>query len=528
VKKTVAAILVSAAALGLTDDGAPAARWWSHLQILASDDLQGRLTGSPGHRKAAEYAAAELKKMGLKPAGSQGYFQPIDFVSRQIDEAQSSLELMRNGKAEKLDFAEDAFLNPTPDLAANLETPLVFVGHGLTIPESGIEDLKGIDLKGKVAVFLSGAPTSVLGPLSAHAQSASERWKAFQKAGAVGWVRILDPNNMDIPWPRISSSRGQPAMTFVDASLNETNGLRLTVAANPARAEKWFEGSGHSFAEIVAATKDNQPLPRFDLPAKIRVKAKQQSQQVTSDNIAGVLPGSDPKLKDEYVIVTAHIDHLGVGKPIQGDSIYNGAMDNASGTATTLDTATRIIESKEKPRRSILFLLVTAEEKGLLGSKYFAQRPTVPPSSIVANVNVDNLLPLYPLKSLIVLGLDESNLGADVRAVGARRGLEILPDPQPKRNSFIRSDQYSFIREGVPALALKVGFKPGTPEEATQKKWLTERYHAPSDDLQQPIDRQTVEGFDSAFAELVLRVANRDTRPSWNENSFFRRFAKQR
>ncbi len=244
------------------------------------------------------------------------------------------------------------------------------------------------------------------------------------------------------------------------------------------------------------------------------MKAKQQSQQVTSDNIAGVLPGSDPKLKDEYVIVTAHIDHLGVGKPIQGDSIYNGAMDNASGTATTLDTATRIIESKAKPRRSILFLLVTAEEKGLLGSKYFAHRPTVPPNSIVANVNVDNLLPLYPLKSLIVLGLDESNLGADVRAVGARRGLEILPDPQPKRNSFIRSDQYSFIREGVPALALKVGF--------------TERYHAPSDDLQQPIDRQTVEGFDSAFAELVLRVANRDTRPSWNENSFFRRFAKQR
>jgi hypothetical protein len=528
VKRTIAAVLVSTAALGLTDDGAPAARWWSHLQFLASDDLQGRLTGTPGHRKAAEYAAAELKKVGLKPAGSEGYFQPIEFVSRRIDEGQSTLELLRNGKGEKLDFAEDAYLVPVPDSSASLEAPLVFVGYGLTIRESGIEDLKGINLKGKVAVFLAGAPTSVLGPLSAHAQSVSERWKGFQKAGAVGWVRILDPNNMDIPWSRMSNSRDQPAMSFVDASLNETNGLRLVVTVNPARAEKWFEGSGHSFAEIVAAAKDNKPLPRFDLPAKIRVKAKQQIQRVTSDNIAGVLPGRDPKLKGEYVVVSAHIDHLGVGNPVQGDSIYNGAMDNASGTATTLDTAARIIESKGKPRRSILFLLVTGEEKGLLGSKYFAQRPTVPPSSIVANINVDNLLPLYPLKSLIVLGLDESTLGADVRAVGARRGLEILPDPQPKRNSFIRSDQYSFIRQGVPALALKVGFKPDTPEEAIQKKWLTERYHAPSDDLQQPIDFQTVDGFGSAFVELVLQVANRDTRPSWNEQSFFSRFARRR
>jgi len=173
----------------------------------------------------------------------------------------------------------------------------------------------------------------------------------------------------------------------------------------------------------------------------------------------------------------------------------------------------------------VLFLLVTAEEKGLLGSKYFAKRPTVPGKAIVADLNVDNPLPLYPLKSLIVLGLDESDLGDDIRAVGARNGLSILPDPQPKRNSFIRSDQYSFIREGIPALALKVGFQAGSSEEATQKKWLTERYHAPSDDLQQPIDRQTMEGFDAAFTQLVLAVADRDRRPKWKDSSFFRRYA---
>jgi hypothetical protein len=518
----------SIAAVAQTNDAAPAARWWSHMQVLASDALEGRLTGSPGHRKAAEYAAGQLEKAGLKPAGTQGYFQPIAFVSRRIDERESKLELLHNGKSEMLDFAQDGYLSPAPDLAPSLEAPLVFVGYGVTIPERSVEDLKGLDLKGKVVVYFSGAPTSVLGPLSAHAQSVRERWKAVKDAGAVGWVRILDPNNMDIPWTRMSNSRNQPAMTFADASLNDTNGLRLSVVVNPARAEKWFEGSGHTFAEIVAAAKENKPLPRFELPVKIRVAAKQQAQNVTSDNIAGVLPGTDPKLKDEYVVVTAHIDHLGVGNPINGDSIYNGAMDNASGASAVLDTAARIAESTEKPRRSIIFLLVTGEEKGLLGSKYFANRPTVPQGAIVANLNTDNPLPLYPLRSLIVLGLDESNLGDDVRAIGASTGLEILPDPQPKRNTFIRSDQYNFIREGIPALALKVGFKSGTAEEATQKKWLTERYHAPSDDLQQPIDRQTMDGFDRAFAALLQRVANRDARPTWNENSFFRRFAKPR
>ena len=514
--------------LGQRQDSAPAARWWKHMQFLASDKLEGRLTGTPGHRKAAEYAAEQLKNAGLKPAGTDGYFQPVDFVSRTIVERSSKLELLRNDKAIQLDFAEDAYLSALPDLSPSLQAPLVFVGFGLSIPENGIEDLKGIDLRGKVAVFLSGAPASVLGPLSAHAQSAAERWKSFKEAGALGWVRILDPNNMDIPWPRLSNNRNQSRMTFADATLNDINGLRLSVVVNPSRAEKWFDGSGHAFAEIVAAAKDNKPLPKFELPSKIRVHAKQSSQKVRSDNIAALMPGSDPKLKNEYVVATAHIDHLGVGNPINGDAIYNGAMDNAAGTAAVLDAAAQMAESSEKPRRSIIFLLVTGEEKGLLGSKYFANRPTVPANAIIANVNTDDPLPLYPLRSLIVLGLNESNLGDDVRAVGAKMGLEILPDPQPKRNTFIRSDQYSFIRQGVPALYIKVGFKSGTPEEATQKKWLTERYHAPSDDLQQPIDRQTAEGFVRAFTALVLQVANRGIRPSWNENSFFRRFAKPR
>lgn len=206
-------VLFVAMYFGLTNSALanePAAKWWEHLQVLASDKLEGRLTGSPGHRRAAEYAAEQLRKAGLKPAGTRGYFQPIKLVSRQVDEAQSSLALFRNGKEESLDFTEDAYINATPDLAASIDVPLVFVGYGLTIPERDVDDLKNIDVKGKVVVFLQAAPTSILGPLSAHAQSTRERWKAVKEAGAVGWVRMLDPNNMDIPgraWPIAVPSR---------------------------------------------------------------------------------------------------------------------------------------------------------------------------------------------------------------------------------------------------------------------------------------------------------------------------------
>lgn len=527
--KLAAAMLVST--LGCAShqkESAPTGGWWSHMQVLASDELEGRLTGSPGHRKAVEYAAQQFQKAGLMPRGTDGYFQPIPFVSRQIDEGQSSLELVRGGAVERLQFAEDGYFSPLPDLSANLDAPLVFIGYGLTIPENGLQDLKGLDLRGKVVVYLSGAPSSVPGPLSAHSQSSGERWKALKEAGAVGWVRILNPTNMDIPWPRVANNRSQPSMTFADASLNETNGLRLSVTLNPDKAEKWFAGSGRTLAEVLAAEKDHRPLPKFELPSRLRVTARQTAREVTSDNVVALLPGSDPRLSDEYVVVSAHVDHLGVGNPIHGDAIYNGAMDNASGSSTVIDVANRMAQASEKPRRSILFLLVTGEEKGLLGSKYFANHPTVPLSAIVANLNTDMYLPLFPMKSLIVYGLDESDLGNDVREVGSRFKLDILPDPQPKRNGFIRSDQYSFIRQGVPALAMKVGFLADSPEEAKQKQWLTQNYHAPSDDLKQPIDRQVVEDFNRALAALTLHVADRETRPAWNESSFFRRFAKAR
>jgi Zn-dependent M28 family amino/carboxypeptidase len=244
--------------------------------------------------------------------------------------------------------------------------------------------------------------------------------------------------------------------------------------------------------------------------------------------VVGLLPGTDPKLRNEYVVVTAHLDHVGVGQPINGDSIYNGAMDNASGVATLIETALTLHQTQKRFRRSVVFLAVTAEEKGLLGSRYFAAHPTVPADAIVANVNVDMFLPLFPLRGLIVQGLEESNLADDLSSVGSRLGIKILSDPEPERNAFIRSDQYSFIRRGVPAISLKDGYTKGSPEQEIARRWRTERYHAPSDDLNQPIDFQAAADFNRVYLLVVESVANRAERPRWNRESFFRRFARSR
>jgi Zn-dependent M28 family amino/carboxypeptidase len=254
---------------------------------------------------------------------------------------------------------------------------------------------------------------------------------------------------------------------------------------------------------------------------------KVETTQLTSDNVAAKLTGADPTLKNEYVVLTAHLDHLGVGGAVNGDRIYNGAMDNASGIATLIETATAMAKPSTRPKRSVLFVAVTAEEKGLLGSRYFATNPTVSAEAIVANINMDMFLPLYPFKILTVFGLDESDLGATARTVASSMGIAVQADPEPARNRFIRSDQYSFIRQGIPALALKVGYEPGSPQAAIAAAWTKERYHAPSDDLQQPIDLESAAGFTTLLGKLAAAVADQPQRPRWNADSFFKRFAAQ-
>jgi Zn-dependent M28 family amino/carboxypeptidase len=294
---------------------------------------------------------------------------------------------------------------------------------------------------------------------------------------------------------------------------------------NPAHADKLFAGSGHTISELLALVDQDKPLPSFVLRARLKATTRVERGEVESQNVVGVLRGSDPTRRNEYVVLSAHLDHVGVGEPINGDKIYNGAMDNAAGIAAILEVARQLRESKTKPARSILFIAVTGEEKGELGSKYFAAHPTVPRAAIVANVNTDMFLPLFPLKMLMVLGLDESDLGGDIRATAKALGITVQADPEPQRNRFTRSDQYSFIRFGIPALAMKVGYEANTPEAAIAAKWTAERYHAPSDDLNQPVDVAAAEKYVEVVRDLAVRIANRPDRPKWNDSSFFKRFA---
>jgi hypothetical protein len=507
------------------DPSADGKRWWTHILYLADDKLEGRLTGSEGYHKAAVYVAGEFERAGLKPGGTSGYFQPVKFKSREIVEEGSSLALVRNGVEETLRLGEDATISMRVDPAGSVEAPLIFAGYGLTVPEMKFDDLAGLDLRGKIAVYVSGGPSSIPGALSSHYQSGEERGKFLSRAGVMGTCVIANPAAMDVPWARSSLARFQPAMSLNYPEMDKGFGQKLSPTINPEHLDKWLAGSGHSANEILALAKERKPLPHFPLEGRLRGKTQVRRTEVESPNVIAILPGEDPKLKDEYVVLSAHLDHLGVGRPINGDSIYNGAMDDASGVATLLDIAEQLRDAKAKLRRSVLFVTVTAEEKGLLGSKYFATHPIVKPEQIVADLNVDMFLPLFPLHILTVYGLDESDLGKQLRAVAEPLGLRIQPDLEPERNIFIRSDQYNFIRQGVPSLFFKVGYEKGSPEEAIAKRWLKERYHAPSDDVHQPVDLKAAADFNRVIRTLAEAVANETARPQWNPESFFRRFA---
>jgi len=502
--------------------------WWDHVKVLADDNMEGRDTGSAGLRKAEAYVVEQLKRSGVQPAGNQGYYQPVKFQSRQIVETDSSAALLRDGGVKPLTLGDDIIFSTRIDLALQVEAPLVFAGYGLTVPEKDYDDLAGLDVKGKVVVILSGSPAEIPGPLASHYQTAAERWKVLRHAGAIGMVTIPNPASMDVPWSRIALNRAHPSMDLADPVFNETAGERLAMTVNPAKAEVLFAGTGHTFAELAALGKEGKSLPRFPLPFSIRAKTKLVKKDVESANIIGKLPGTDPVLKNEYVVISAHIDHVGIGEPINGDRIYNGAMDNASGSAVLLDVAASLRKSPEQLKRSVLFLFVTGEEKGLLGSKYFTQYPTVDPEALVADINIDMFLPIIPLKTLVVFGLAESDLGDLARDVALSRGVQVEADPEPQRNVFIRSDQYNFIRHGIPALAMGVAPDPNSPEQKKIfKDWLTTRYHAPSDDLAQPIDYSAAAQYEEIIRALMLTVANDPHRPAWKSDSFFRRYANR-
>ena len=521
----------TAAALLLAHCGAnkeqlgPAEQWWSHIEFLASDQLQGRQTGSEGYQQAAQYVADQFRELGLEEAGTQGYFQPIEFETRRLAEEVSSLEFERGGATIQFELGKQATLGRAGVHDETVEAEMVFVGYGMTIPEHDYDDFAGLDVKGKVIVMLRGAPSGIPGALVSHYQSRDERRKTLERVGAIGSGTILNPRIMEIPWERASTFRLQTGMDLADPELSQEGGSQLSFTINPDYGDWFLADARHSLTGILALDAEGKPLPKFPIPGKIRTQIGLDKAKVSAPNVLGLLPGADAQLKNEYVLLSAHLDHIGVGEPVAGDSINNGAMDNASGIATLIEVARLLRQSEQPLKRSVVLLACTAEEKGLLGSRYYAAKPTVEMENVVANLNFDMYLPIVPLRAVMALGAEESDLGELLRAAAGEAGLEVQPDPEPARNRFIRSDQYNLIKRGVPALAFKFGVEPGSANEEAMTAWYRDRYHSPSDDLSQPVNQQGAVEFNRLMAELVTRIANAPERPQWHADSFFRRFA---
>jgi hypothetical protein len=526
-------------ALGLQEPASEGKLWWRHVEFLAGDALEGRNAGTPGFDKAAAYVEAQFTQIGLKPGGLSGYRQPVKLEARVLVAERSTLSLVRSGGEEPLTLREDASLSARGELDGSLEASMVFVGYGLSIPEAKWDELEGLDLRGKIAVYVNTpAPVEVQDNVRSHVSSAAERWAVLRKAGAVGIATLPNPRPPASAPEAPSEGRGaagagrggaappvQPTIVLADRDLQEYAGQMVSLSITLRGAEKFLAGSGHTIDELHQLVADKKPLPRFPLAGTLRVQAALERNTISSDNVVGIYEGSDPQLKSEYVVMSAHLDHVGIGRAVNGDSIYNGAMDDASGVASAIEIARLLKQSGAKPRRSIVFVAVTAEEKGLLGSKFFAGRPTVPFERIVANVNLDMFLPLYPLKVIEVQGLTESSLGETVRAAAREVGVDVQTDREPEQNRFIRSDQYSFIRRGIPSLAFKFGYEFGSPEEKIRRDWVRDVYHKPNDDLKQPVDIEAAARFNRVILGLLQRVANDPARPKWNDTSFFKRFA---
>ncbi len=479
-----------------TEPNAATRRWWQYVVALSGDSMEGRDTGSPAYQRAAHYVATEFEHIGIQPAGEQGYFQPVPMQRIQLNTASSSAVLEGKAGSRKLVWLHEITMTAASGLPEQIAAPLVFRGTA--------EPPAGLDLKGKIIVRISP-------PVGTPAANAPAPARIPGAAGTLG----ID--NFDGP-----ERRRWPAAYAVTVSLAGTPAPTSTVPAlflNPSVAEELFRGSGHTYAELKKLYDTGQPLPWFEIPATLRASLHFDSSNITSDNVVGVLPGSDPVLKDEYVVISAHLDGYGYGEPINGDRIYNGAFDDAAYVATLLDLGAQWKASSTKLRRSVLFAVVTGEEKGLLGSRYYAAHPTIPKERLVADINLDQLRPLFPLKLLTMIAVDDSTLGDSARAVADSMGIRIQPDPEPDRNLLRRADQYSFMQIGVPSASFVFGYEKGSPEEVIYRRWYADRYHSPSDDLQQPWDPEAAAKFNEFFRREVESVANADTRPRWKPGS---------
>lgn len=509
-KRLVIIIACSLAGMAFATEPTPeTAAWWAHVRVLAADSMEGRDTGSEGYARAAKYVADQFQMANLKTAGTNGYYQSVPLHSVELRTKDSSVELVGKG-ATRLTWLQQITLLPHAGLPEHLQAPLVFCGYAL--PDAGIQS--PVDVKGKIVVFLNAFPSSV--PAAQQVQVGAERAEQLRKSGALGAIYIDDPTFVEAPrWPVAYARTVTVADPARPAGVRSDSFVDLRL--RPEDADLLLAGSKHTFAELMRFHTSGAPLPTFDIPAMLRLRLEIDARDFSSDNVVALASGSDPALAKEYVVVSAHLDGYGYGEPVNGDRIYNGALDDSAYVAELIEFARHLQD--HPTRRPILFAVFTGEEKGLRGSEFFTSHPPVPKEQLAADINLDMLRPIFPLKILTCLAVDESSLGSTVREVGRNLGIEIRPDMEPERNLFRRADHYNFIRIGVPAVGFIFGYGRGSSEEQVYRRWYAERYHKPSDDVDQPIDFPAAAKFNVFFEKLAATVANAESRPTWSPNS---------
>jgi len=494
-------LLLCCVLLCATEPDKATRRWWSYTEALAADNMEGRDTGSKGYAAAEDYVIQNFRDAGLSAAGTDGFRQPVPMRSRKLNARASAFQIFRDGSAKTFDWFRQVTVAVRPGMPHTVRGPLYFIGDPATLDARKTRGAIVVVL-GVPRIRTAGAPPPAKIPENA--------------AGSISVDSLGGPEPPIWPVPYAAS------VTLAEASQKPMD-LHTPVAfrINPDDAELLFVGTPFTCAELQHRRDLGQALPNFAIPGTLEATLTVDDTGIVSDNILATLPGSDPVLRNQYVVLSAHLDGYGIGEPRNGDAIYNGAFDDAAYVALLIDLAQSLHDSDTTFKRSLLFCVVTGEEKGLLGSRYFAAHPTIPKEQLAADLNLDQLRPIFPLKILTVLGLHESTLGQIVEHVAQSFGIRIQADPEPERNLLRRSDHFSFMQIGVPALNFVFGYEKGSPEEKSYREWYAERYHSPADDLAQPWDPEAAAKFNHFYAALVKAVANAPERPQWTPGSQF-------
>jgi Zn-dependent M28 family amino/carboxypeptidase len=519
-RKLVLALAAATLAAGPAVSAQPqfsAERFRAHVAFLADDLLEGREPGTRGYDIAARYVAAQFSQVGLKPGGEAGgWYQQVPFAESRLSGPRATIAVNGAGGAKTFEQGGEAIIRGVPVAGPiDIKGPVVFAGYGGADPVKGIDDYKGIDAKGRFVVLFRAVGRDVDSEIGAHHRAEQVRYAA--EHGAAGVIIIRTRAQARTPWRTSADNSGRPSTNWVrkDGKIDDP-GIPV-VNLSEVAAEALFAGSPKPLADIHDQMARGLRPQGFNLSSTVEVKAETEVRRYTSPEVIGVIPGTDPALKSQYVVLMGHLDHLGFRPERKPDGIYNGALDNGAGIATLLEVA-RALAAKPG-RRSILIVANTAEEKGLLGAKYFAANPTVPIESIVAGIDLDMPLLTYDFTDVVAYGGPHSTLDRAIAKAAAGMGIRVSPDWQPDQAIFVRSDHYALVRAGIPAVMLSTGEANGG--QAAWATFFDKNYHQPSDDMSQPI----VWTAGARFAELNYRIArqlaDQRERPRWYQGDYF-------